>query len=154
MQSHLSGPRDRTSILETLQQQGSPPTANPFSSSCSQLPGTSQPAHRLKLGQRVSCPQGEVVEGVRALASLRPRTEGVVPTWPPHRLLDGVVHLETGRRNKGDRAWAPDTHCSGLSHEGARNILSFRPLQGVGHFVPVGNLCPKSYSALQNPPHL
>ena len=97
--------------------------------SCSQLPCTSQPSHPLQLGPSVSCCQGEGVEGVRSLASLHPRTEGMMPTWSPHP-AGWSPHLEAGRRNKGDRAWDLPPTCPGLSHERDRDILSFSPVLG------------------------
>ena len=128
------------------------PTRSHFPFSCSQLPCTSQPSHPLQLGHSVSCYQGGEVEVVRALPSLHPRTEGMMPTWSPHP-AGWSPHLEAGRRNKGDRAWALPPTCPGLSHERDRDILSFSPFWG-GHFVPVTNLCPKSQGALQTPPQL
>lgn len=73
---------------------------------------------------------------VRALASLCPGTRGMVPMWSPHPLLVGVLHLETERRNKVDRAWALVPISLGPSHEGDRDILNFSPLLvavGGGH---------------------
>ena len=94
----------------------------------------------------------EVVEVLRPWASLHPRTKGTVPTWSSHPLLVGVLHLEAGRINKGDRGWALTPTCPGLSHEGNRH-LDLQTIVG-GQFAPVTDLCPKSQSALQNPPHL
>ena len=113
------------------------PTRSHFPFSCSQLPCTSQPSHPLQLGHSVSCYQGGEVEVVRALARLHPRTEGMMPTWSPHP-AGWSPHLEAGRRNKGDRAWALPPTCPGLSHERDRDILSFSPFWG-GHLVPVTN---------------
>ena len=129
-----------------------------FHFSCSRLPCASQRSHSLQLGPPkclwhcVSCYQGEGVEVVRALASLHPRMEGMVPTWSPHP-AGWTPHPEARRRNKVDTAWALAPTCPGLSHEGDRDTLSFSPFLG-GHLVPVTNICPKSRSALQSPPQL
>ena len=40
--------------------------------------------HVVRFGSSLLHYQGEVVEVVRALASLHPRTEGMVPLWSPH----------------------------------------------------------------------
>ena len=69
------------------------------------------------------------MEVVRAWASLHPRMEGTMPTWSPHP-AGWSPHLEAGRRNKVDRAWAPTRTCPGLSQERDKDILSFGPYLG------------------------